>query len=142
MKDGITIYEKWEKGGITITPANRIVKMKYKKTAFDLESMRSRVEWVITVTEDGKIVKRSYASGGKTEYASVSARDFTQLRDRIDECVESANECVRYVDDSSEELILFHRYGREQILDRGLGNGKTTVGGIMCDFLLRFNVLP
>ena len=38
-------------------------------------------------------------------------------------------------DDSSEELKIYHLYGRVQTVDRGLGNKNNHIGSVMWDFL-------
>ena len=40
-----------------------------------------------------------------------------------------------WVDDCNEELKLFYKFNRVQIVDRGLFNKDTSIGDIMHDFL-------
>ena len=40
-----------------------------------------------------------------------------------------------WVDDCSEELKLFYKFNRVQIVDRGLGNDIIDIGVIMREFL-------
>ena len=59
---------------------------------------------------------------------------FRLLCYRIEECISTADRLNDYCDDSSEELKIFHQFGRVQTMDRGLGNEETDIGRIMHDF--------
>ena len=56
---------------------------------------------------------------------------------QIEACIEFADRLDFYVDDSSEELKIYRKFGRVQIVDRGLGNRDVHIGEIMHEFLDR-----
>ena len=101
--------------------------------------MRPGARVVTTITDDGNIVLKEYQSGSRkveTSYrgkCSVSA--FRLLCHRIEGCITTADRMDEYCDDASEELKIYHPFGRVQIIDRGLGNEETHIGEIMHEFL-------
>ena len=43
-----------------------------------------------------------------------------------------------YCDDARETLTIYHKYGRIQTMERGLGNGFVSIGEVMNDFLAEY----
>ena len=120
---------------------NDILKLVYKREYFDISLMKIGSRLVTTINADGTVLFKEYKPGSrKVESAyrgkcSVSA--FWLLCYRIEECISTADRQEFYVDDSSEELKIFHAFGRVQTMDRGLGNEETDIGRIMHDFFKR-----
>ena len=94
---------------------------------------------ITTITNDGMIVFKEYTPGSRKAHlvykGKCSAEDYEELCERIENCIKNADRLDFYVDDASEELKIFHRYGRVQIMDRGLGNEDIHIGEIMHEFL-------
>ncbi|MBO5019980.1 MAG: hypothetical protein J6D52_04875 [Clostridia bacterium] len=116
-----------------------IEKLVYKKEFFDLSVMKIGSKLITTITDDGVIVVKEYRLGSrkahsvKKAYCSLTA--FETLCKSINECIETADRLDFYVDDSSEELRIYHKFGRVQIMDRGLGHENSSIGSIMNTFL-------
>ena len=72
-------------------------------------------------------------------YCSVSFKGsdktFYYRTRKPERCIETGDRWDMYVDDCSEELSLFYKFGRVQIVDRGLGTEDTRIAGIMREFL-------
>ena len=119
-----------------------IEKLVYKKEFFDLSMMKIGSKLITTITDDGVIVVKEYRFGSrkahsvKKAYCSLTA--FEALCKSINECIETADRLDFYVDDSSEELKIYHKFGRDQIMDRGLGHENSNIGSIMHAFLERY----
>jgi len=122
----------------TLSP-KPIVKLTYKHSYFDVSKMKMGGRTVTTITEDGIIVVKEYKAGSRKVYSSktttCSVEGFRELCAQLEDCIETADRWDMFVDDCSEELRLTYRFGREQIVDRGLGNEKTRIGLIMWEFL-------
>ena len=120
---------------------NNILKLVYKREYFDISQMKAGARLVTTINADGTVLFKEYKPGSrKVESAyegkcTVSA--FRLLCYRIEECIATADRQEFYVDDSAEELKIFHQFGRVQTMDRGLGNDETDIGRIMHDFFER-----
>lgn len=116
-----------------------IEKLVYKKEFFDLSVMKIGSKLITTITDDGVIVVKEYRFGSrkthsvKKAYCSLTA--FETLCKSINECIETADRLDFYADDSSEELRIYHKFGRVQIMDRGLGHENNSIGSIMNTFL-------
>lgn len=130
-----TIYDKWEDGGITILPPNPVVKLTYKHEFFDISERRIGCRTVTTITADGLVVEKEYRGGSRKVYATktttCSVEEFRELCDNLEKCIVSADRWDMYVDDCSAEVKLTYKFGREQIVDRGLGNAENGVAGVM-----------
>ena len=115
-----------------------MVKLVYKRTFFDTSTMRWGARVITTITGDGTIVRKEYAPGSRKAHlvqkGKCSAEEYTALCARIEKCIEFADRLDFYVDDSSEELKIYHKYGRVQIIDRGLGNEDIHINEIMHKF--------
>ena len=115
-----------------------ILKLIYKREFFDISVMKIGARLVTTINADGTVVFKGYKPGSRKVESvykgkcSVSA--FRLLCYRIGECISTASRQDFYVDDCSEELKIFHQFGRIQTMDRGLGNKETDIGRIMHDF--------
>ena len=134
-----TIHEKWEEGGISLLPDNPIVKLTYKREFFDITEMKIGARTITTITDDGSIVIKDYKPGSRKAYSTkkttCSRVAFEALCDRLENCIDTAKKWDMWVDDCSEELKIFYKFGRIQIVDRGLGNDEIDVGTIMHNFL-------
>ena len=138
MNQQKTIYEKWEEGGISILPSNPIVKLIYKRDYFDINALTFGAKTVTTIYKDHIVIKEYKSKSRKPHIArtiSCSTVDFNKLCDQLETCINSATKLDIYEDDSSEELRVVYKYGRVQIVDRGLGNKDTNIGSIMRSFL-------
>lgn len=117
---------------------NSIIKLSYKRESFDFSVMKTR-KLIVTITENGSVVFREYIPGSrKTKLVykgHCSANAYEVLCIRIEDCIATADRQDYYCDDASEELKIFHKFGRVQIIDRGLGNSDINIEGIMHDFL-------
>lgn len=134
-----TIHEKWAEDEITIISPNPIVKIIYKDEFFDFDSMKNGSKIITTITDDGIVVVKEYKAGSRKAHSirttSCSVMAFRTLCKRLENCIDSSNQWKIYVDDRSEELKLFYKFNRVQIVDRGLGNDDINIGVIMHDFL-------
>ena len=119
-----------------------IVKLVYKRDYFDLVTMRPGAKNVITITDDGLIIKKEYAPGSRKAHSvdksGCSVEEFAALCERLMECIETADSLDGYCDDSSEELTIYHKYGRVQTMDRGLGNDDVRIGEVINHFLANY----
>ena len=116
-----------------------IVKLVYKRDFFDISVMKPGARLITTITCDGTVVFKEYRPGSRKAHSvcngKCSIEDYEVLCERIENCIKNADRLDFYVDDASEELKIFHRYGRVQIMDRGLGNEDIHIGEIMHEFL-------
>lgn len=116
-----------------------INKLVYKHERFDVTQLKIGARTIIyTITPDGKLVVREYRGSRKVHSQKVchfSLEEYNALCKNIEACIESADRLDFYVDDSSEELKIYHLYGRIQTVDRGLGSKNNHIGGVMWDFL-------
>ena len=118
---------------------NPIVRLTYRHDFFDISEMRIGAKTITTITEDGAVVIKDYKPGSRKAYSTkktaCSIEDFKALCDKLEACIETADKWDMWVDDCSEELKLFYKHNRVQIVDRGLGNEDTDIGSIMREFL-------
>ena len=116
-----------------------IEKLEYRREYFDITVMKPGARVITTITNDGSIVAKKYKPGSRkalsVQKSNCSVEEFEQLCAAIELCIEDADRQDFYVDDSSEELKIFHKYGRIQTMERGLGNETTHIGSIVNDFL-------
>ena len=126
-------YEAFE------TNTSTVIKLVYKREFLDLSVMKIGAKLITTITDDSTIVVKEYKFGSRKAHsvqkAQCSLTAFEALCNSINECIETADRLDFYVDDSSEELKIYHKFGRVQIMDRGLGNENTNIGHIMHAFL-------
>ena len=120
---------------------NTILKLVYKREYFDISQMKIGARLVTTINADGTVIFKEYKPGSRKVESSYKGKctvaAFRLLCYRIEECISTADRQEFYVDDSSEELKIFHAFGRVQTMDRGLGNEETDIGRIMHDFFER-----
>ena len=118
---------------------NTIIKLVYKRDFFDISVMKSGGRTITTITNDGTVVFKEYAPGSRKAHSVYKGKgsvvDYEELCERIENCIKNADRLDFYVDDASEELKIFHKYGRVQIVDRGLGNEDVHISNIMHEFL-------
>ena len=116
-----------------------IIKLVYKREFFDVSVMRPGGRLVTTILNDGTVIFKEYDPGSRkvqsVRKGKRSVEDYKTLCAKLENCIESADRLDFYVDDSSEELKIYHKFGRVQIVDRGLGNENVHVGEIMHVFL-------
>ena len=120
-------------------PNTGVVKLVYKRDFFDISVMKPGARLFTTITCDGMVVFKEYRLCSRKAHSvykgKCSIEDYEALCERIENCIKNADRLDFYVDDASEELKIFHRYGRVQIMDRGLGNEDIHIGEIMHEFL-------
>ena len=116
-----------------------IIKLVYKREFFDVSVMKPGGRLVTTILNDGTVIFKEYDPGSRkvqsVRKGKRSVEDYKTLCAKLENCIESADRLDFYVDDSSEELKIYHKFGRVQIVDRGLGNENVHVGEIMHVFL-------
>ena len=121
----------------TFKTAQAVVKLVYKRELFDLSAMKPK-RIVATINNDGTVIFKEYKSGSRKVQSiykgHCSVTSFEVLCIEIKECIDSADRLDFYVDDASEELKMYHQFGRVQIVDRGLGNEVIHIGEIMHEF--------
>ena len=119
-----------------------IVKLVYKRECFDFTLMRFGAKQIITITNDGAIVEKAYAPESHKAHqvtkAECPAQAFHSLCVRLVDCIETADSLDGYCDDLSEELTIYHKFGRIQTMDRGLGNEAVRIGDVMNSFLANY----
>ena len=119
-----------------------VLKFEYKRIYFDLVEMKPGAKEIYEIVCDGSIVKKSYKAQNRKIQSLTKAKfpldEFGDLSDKICECIYNADRLDFYVDDSEEELKIFHKYGRIQRMDRGLGNESSNIGEIVNSFLERY----
>ena len=117
---------------------NTILKLVYKREFFDISVMKIGARLVTAINADGTVVFKEYKPGSRKVESVYKGKctvaAFRLLCYRIEECISTASRQDFYVDDCSEELKIFHQFGRVQTMDRGLGNEETDIGRIMHDF--------
>lgn len=118
-----------------------IEKLQYKRRYFDFSTMKNRTSITTTITNDGTIVSKKYKAGSRKvnsiQKTICSLEEFQELCNKIELCIENADRLDFYVDDASEELRIFYKYGRIQTMDRGLGNDNFDIGKIVNSFLTK-----
>lgn len=116
-----------------------IEKLEYKRRFFDVTTMRDGARITTVIEKDGTIVSKEYGAASRkidtVHRTTCSSQEFNELCSEIELCIENADRLDYYVDDSSEELTIFYKYGRIQKMDRGLGNDDTHIGQIVNAFL-------
>ena len=122
-----------------MSKSNPIVKLVYKHEFFDIDEMKFGARTVTTITDDGSIVAREYKPKSRKAYstqkATCSPEAYRTLCNSLESCIDTANKWDMYVDDCSEELKIFYKFGRVEIVDRGLGNEDVDISNIMNEFL-------
>ena len=121
-----------------ISTNTSIVKLVYRQEFFDISQMKIGAKKVTTITADGTVVIKEYNPGSRKVYSmrkiSCTVDAYGALCNKIESCIKNADRLDFYVDDASEELKIFHKYGRVQIVDRGLGNEEVHIASIMHEF--------
>ena len=116
-----------------------MIKLVYRREFFDVFAMKPGGRLITTINNDGTIIFREYKPGSRKVQSmykgKCSTEEYATLCSNIKECINNADRLDSYCDDASEELKIFHRYGRVQIMDRGLGNEDSHIGEIMHEFL-------
>jgi hypothetical protein len=97
-----------------------------------------------TITSDGSITIREYRGGSRKVYStrkfSCTTEDFVDLCKQFETCINTATKWDWYVDDCGADLHITYKYGREQIVDRGLGNTNTNISMIFYGFLKKLSI--
>lgn len=115
-----------------------IIKLVYKHEWFDVTQLKIGARTIYTITPDGKLVVKEYRGSRKVhsqKECPITIEEYNSLCKNIEACIEGADRLDSYVDDSSEELKIYHLYGRVQTVDRGLGNKNNHIGSVMWAFL-------
>ena len=116
-----------------------IIKLVYKREFFDVSVMKPGGRLVTTILNDGTVIFKEYRAKSQKVQAVYkgkrSVEDYRILCAKIEDCIEFADRLDFYVDDSLEKLKIYHKFGRMQIVDRGLGNEDVHIGEIMHEFL-------
>lgn len=121
---------------------NTILKLVYKIEFFDLSEMRPGARQVTTITADGVIVEKEYVTGSRKVLSSRTAEcpveAYSALCKQIVDCINNADRSFGYCDDATEELTIYHKFGRIQKMDRGLGNENICIGEVLSSFLQKY----
>ena len=116
-----------------------MIKLVYRREFFDVFAMKPGGRLVITINNDGTIIFREYKPGSRKVQSmykgKCSTEEYATLCSNIKECINNADRLDSYCDDASEELKIYHQFGRVQIVDRGLGNADVQIGEIIHKFL-------
>ena len=119
-----------------------ILKLEYKREFFDISLMRRGGKKIISISNDGTIVCEEYKADSRkvhsTRKEKCSLIEFRKLCKQILKCIENADRNEMFIDDSSAELKIYHKYGRTQTMDRGLGNDDINIEYIMMRFFEKY----
>ena len=100
--------------------------------------MRPGAKVITTINNDGTVVFKEYEPGSRKVLSAYKGKcsvgAFRLLCYHIQECIATADRQDFYCDDASEELKIYHSFGRVQIMDRGLGNEDVHIADIMHEF--------
>ena len=134
-----TTNDFWQDNFTGTFETNPITKIVYKREFFDISIMKIGARTVTTITPDGNVVIREYKADSRKVYSTrkttCSIDAFNKLCNRFENCINNATSWDMYVDDCSEELRLVYKFGREQKVDRGLGDENTRIATIFYDFM-------
>ena len=123
---------------------NPVAKIVYKYELFDVSQMKIGTRINTTITSDGSITIREYRDGSRKLYSTrkycCTVEDFDSLCKQLETCINTATNWDWYVDDCAEKLRIVYKYGREQIVDRGLGNADTNISMIFYGFLKKLSI--
>lgn len=129
---------------IGVFETNPIEKIVYKREFFDLSVMKIGARTITTITPDGNVVIREYRGDSRKVYSTrkntCSTDAFKCLCNQFENCINNATKWDMYVDDCAEELRIVYKFGREQKVDRGLGNGSTDIATIFYDFMEKLSI--
>lgn len=121
---------------------NTIIKLVYKREYFDLSIMKPGARQITTITDDGIITEKEYVTGSRkvqsVRKAECSKEEYSALCKQITDCINNADCSYGYCDDATEELTIYHKYGRMQRMDRGLGNEDCCIGDVVNAFLSKY----
>ena len=134
-----TTNDFWQDNFTGTFETNPIAKIVYKREFFDISVMKIGARTVTTITSDGNVVIREYKADSRKVYSTrkttCSIDAFNKLCNQFENCINNATSWDMYVDDCSEELRLVYKFGREQKVDRGLGDENTRIATIFYDFM-------
>ena len=123
---------------------NSIIKLVYMFHHFDISKRKIGTRINTTITSDGNIIIREYRDSSRKVFSSrefsCSAEDFEELCKQFETCINTATKLDWYVDDCGADLHIIYKYGREQTVDRGLGNSDTNISEIFYDFLEKLSI--
>lgn len=119
-----------------------IIKLVYKREFFDLSLMKPGARQITTITDDGTITEKEYVTGSRkvqsVRKAVCSVEEYSMLCNQVTDCIKNANGAFGYCDDATEELTIYHKYGRIQKMDRGLGSEDCCIGDVVSAFLSKY----
>ena len=131
--------ECWQENFSGVFETNPITKIVYKREFFDISIMKIGARTVTTITPDGNVVIREYRADSRkvcsTHRTTCSVDAFNGLCNQFENCINNATRWDMYVDDCGEELRLVYKFGREQKVDRGLGDENTRIATIFYNFM-------
>lgn len=129
---------------IGVFETNPIEKIVYKREFFDISAMKIGARIITTITLDGNVVIKEYRGDSRKVYSTrkttCSVDAFNSLCNRFENCINNATKWDMYVDDSAEELRIVYKYGREQKVDRGLGDENTRIATIFYEFMEQVSI--
>ncbi len=136
--------ESWRDNFTGVFETNPIAKLVYKREFFDLSVMKIGARTVTTITPDGNVVIREYRGDSRKVYSTrkttCSADAFKYLCNQFENCIINATKWDMYVDDCAEELRIVYKFGREQKIDRGLGDENTRIATIFYEFMEKLSI--
>ena len=119
-----------------------IIKLVYKSEFFDLSLMKPGARQITTITDDGNITEKEYVTGSRkvqsVRKAKCSVEEYSTLCNQVTDRINNANGAFGYCDDATEELTIYHKYGRIQKMDRGLGSEDCCIGDVVNAFLSKY----
>ena len=119
-----------------------ILKLEYKREFFDISLMRRGARKIVSISNDGTIVCEEYKADSRKAHSireeKCSLIAFRNLCKQILKCIETADRNEMFIDDSSAKLTIYHKYGRTQTMDRGLGNDDIDIEYIMISFFEKY----
>lgn len=119
-----------------------IIKLVYKREFFDLSEMKPGAKQVTTITDDGSITEKEYVTGSRkvrsVRKTECSMEEYSSLCKQIIDCIDNADCSYGYCDDATEELTIYHKFGRIQKMDRGLGTEDCCIGDVVNAFLSKY----
>ena len=119
-----------------------IIKLEYRHYFYNISKSKIELKTTTIITNNGIISTKIHSPKDEKIIAvkkhNYPVEEFEKLCKKIESCINNAITCLTFTDDSSEKLTIFYQYDHTQDVDRGLGNGRTYIGGIIYNFLDKF----
>ena len=121
-----------------------VIKIKFVLKSFDLELMRMGRKWEYELSMSGEITTKYYYDSfripvSKSISKQATEKDFSDMCEALLSCLNTADSLEDYTDDCSGEIIVYHRYGHIEKVDRGCGNADSRAGEIVNRYIDKFN---